>query len=182
MKFATLVLGAALLAPALMAPNARATQVLLRSPQQLGSESALVVRGTVGDVRSYWNTSRSKIFTEARVDVDESYKGAPGDAVRVVQLGGVVGHVRMTVHGAVAFRQGEEVLLFLDPFDAGSYQISGFSQGFYRIIRDQRGERFVVGAPDGAAIPKSPGSGTGVAAAGDAVHQESFVNHALGRE
>jgi hypothetical protein len=137
------VLGAVLLALTLMAPLAWATQVLYRSPQQMGAESSLVVRGEVTSVRSYWNESHTKILTETSISVGDTYKGASGRTINVVQLGGVVGHVRVNVHGSLSWSPGEEVLLFLEPFAGNAWQVSGFFQGKYNIVRDENGSAFV---------------------------------------
>jgi len=183
MKGIATVLGAVVLALTLLAPHAWATQVLYLSPQQLGSESALVVSGTVRQVRSYWNESRTKILTETNIDVADTYKGAAGGTVTVVQLGGVVGHVRMTVHGALSWAPGEEVLLFLEPFESGSWQVSGFSQGKYRVVRDDIGEPFIMNAPQsGAEVVGAPSAGDAAAPVRSArVGLDEFVNQALGR-
>jgi hypothetical protein len=129
---------------AVVAADSFATQVLQRTPQQLAKESQLVVDGKVASVRSYWNADHSRILTEVVVDVGSTYKGGASPSVRVVQLGGVVGNVRMTAHGAPQWKQGEEVLLFLEPSVPGAFQIAGFSQGMYLIERDPRtGKAFV---------------------------------------
>jgi hypothetical protein len=129
---------------AVVAVNSFATQVIQRTPQQLAQESQLVVDGKVSSVRSYWNDDHSRIFTEAVVTVGSTYKGGASPSVRVVQLGGVVGNVRMTAHGALQWKKGEEVLLFLEPSEPGAFQVAGFSQGMYLIERDPRtGKAFV---------------------------------------
>jgi hypothetical protein len=131
--------------------------VLQRSPKELAHESQLVVDGKVSSVRSYWNEDHSKILTEAVVAVGSTYKGGPTPSVRVVQLGGVVGNVRMTAHGAPLWKSGEEVLLFLEPALPGTFQVAGFSQGKFLIERDpQTGRAFVkpampVDGPDAGA-------------------------------
>jgi hypothetical protein len=173
---------AAVLALGFLVSVARATQVQYRSPQQLGAESALVVRGEVAEVRGYWNTSKTKIFTRTRIHVTDSYKGATGATVDVIQLGGVVGHVRMTVHGALAWKPGEEVLVFLESAGGDAWQVAGFSQGKYRVERNERGEPFVRNVPGGAAVVGAPGAGgSGPAAATRAVPLDDFVDRALGR-
>ncbi len=123
---------------------ALATQVIHRTPKELAQESALVVDGRVASVRSYWNDDRSKIFTEATVSVGSTYKGTAPASLRIVQLGGVVGNVRMTAHGAVEWKKGEEVLLFLEPSTPGAFQVAGFSQGKYLVERDVRNGRAYV--------------------------------------
>jgi hypothetical protein len=175
------VLGAVVLALTLMAPLARATQVLYRSPQQLGAESSLVVRGEVTSVRSYWNESHTKILTETRISVADTYKGASGRTISVVQLGGVVGHVRMNVHGALSWSPGEEVLVFLEPFVGNAWQVSGFFQGKYNIVRDKNGNAFVQNAPSGdSELVGAPGAGRQLRRSGP-VALDEFVDQALGR-
>jgi len=121
-----------------------ATQVIQVSPKELAQESQLVVDGKVASVRSYWNEDHTKIFTEAVITVAGTHKGSAAQSVRVVQPGGVVGNVRMTAHGALQWKKGEEVLLFLEPSLPGAYQVAGFSQGKYMIERDPRtGQSFV---------------------------------------
>lgn len=125
-------------------PFALATQIVYRTPQQMGKASSLVVQGEVTSVRSYWNEKRTKIFTETLVQVDQAYKGLNPGTVSVVQLGGTVGNVQVTVAGALQWKPGEEVLLFLEPATAEAYQVSGFSQGKFNIERDpMTGEAFV---------------------------------------
>ena len=111
-RTAATILGIMLAVAATSSP-ARATTLIERTPEQIARQSALVVDGKVVGVRSYWNADHSRIFTEATVDVDGTHKGRAGARVRVVQIGGVVGNVRMTAHGALAWTPGEEVLLFL---------------------------------------------------------------------
>ena len=120
-----------------------ATQILHRSLEELGSDSQLVVQGRVTDVRSYWNEAHTKILTETRVDVDRQFKGSGDDTIAVVQMGGVVDDVRMTVSGALAWRPGEEVVLFLEDSLPQTYRVAGFSQGKFAVERDRNGEVFV---------------------------------------
>ncbi|MDD3643228.1 MAG: hypothetical protein PHQ19_07200 [Candidatus Krumholzibacteria bacterium] len=137
----------------LLASDAQGTRIEHRTPRQMGAGSALVVQGRVAGIRSYWNGTRTKILTETRISVDRSLKGDAEGEVAVIQLGGTVGHVRMRVEGAVSWERGEEVLLFLEPFRPGSYQVYGLSLGKYRVERDGRGRAFVRGAGHGAAEP-----------------------------
>jgi len=176
-------LGAAVLALIIAAEYAAATQVLYRTPQQLGVDSELVVMGKVQSVESYWNESKTKILTETRVTVSDAYKGGTRGVVTVMQLGGVVDNVRMTVHGALQWDVGEEVVLFLEPFQTGTYQVSGFFQGRFKVERDPRtGDAYVVrpassdvqlvGAPDGVDRDASRTKQQSV---------DAFINDALGR-
>ena len=145
-----------------IAVDSFATQVIQKTPKELAQLSQLVVDGKVQNVRSYWNDDHTKIFTEAVITVEATHKGAAAQSVRVVQLGGVVDNVRMTAHGALQWKQGEDVLLFLEPATPGAYQVTGFSQGKYLIEHDpQTGAEYVqqAVAPD-AASKSSAGAST----------------------
>lgn len=174
-------LGVSVLLVVLAVCTADATQILYRTPRQLGTDAQVVVDGRVTGVRSYWNDTHTKIITEATVAVAGTYKGTAPSAVTVVQLGGVVGNVRQTVHGALQWRPGEEVLLFLEDALPGTYQVAGFSQGKYHIERDDRGRPYVRQAsPDGAELV-SPG-GAPRAAQPAEVALDTFLDQALGRK
>jgi hypothetical protein len=130
----------------ILAASGQATKLVYRSPKDLATESSNIVRGTVASVSSYWNAERTKIYTEARIAVDETYKGGPIREARVIQLGGIVGHVNMHVEGALGWKPNEEVLLFLEPNAAGTFSVAGFSQGKFDIVRDAKtGKAFVAG-------------------------------------
>jgi hypothetical protein len=124
-----------------------ATQVEYLPVEALGSDSPVVVRGNVTDVRSYWNDARTRILTETTVRVSERYKGAPAGQLRIVQMGGEVDGVRMTVAGSLEWMPGEDVVLFLEDSLPGRYRVTGFSQGKFGVQADpQTGEEFVVQA------------------------------------
>lgn len=175
------ILGIPAIALVLVASAADATQVLYRTPQQLGGDASLVVDGRVTGVRSYWNESGNKIITEATVAVDGTHKGASSPVVRIVQLGGTVGHVRQTVHGALQWHAGEDVLLFLEAATPGAWQVCGFSQGKYLVERDPRtGRRFVrQAAPGGAELVGSPDGTPGPRRT--EIPLDTFIDNALGR-
>jgi hypothetical protein len=136
---------AALLVLSMVAVQAEATRIKAMSPRQVAEHSALVVSGRVTGVTSYWNEAGTKIFTRTTVAVDETYKGQKGQVVELIQLGGVVGNIRVNVEGALSWVEGEEVLLFLEPYDSGRYQVTGMSLGKYSIERDPgSGEKYVT--------------------------------------
>jgi len=138
---------------------ATATLLVPQSPADLGRASELVVRGEVAEVRSFWNASRTKILTEVEVVVEESYKGQ-ATTVRVLQLGGEVDNVRMTVSGALAWTPGEEVLLFLERGASDRFRVAGFSQGKFQVEYDRVLRRHYVRRPavEGAEFLAKPGA------------------------
>lgn len=168
------LLSLCILAPAV---PAFATQVVHRTPEELGRSAELVVRGRVDDVRSFWNADRTRILTEVTVSVVSQHKGAPVGTVRVLQMGGVVDGVRMTVAGALSWTANEDVLLFLEPSLDRRYRVAGFNQGKYRIQRDPRtGVEFVQQAPlGGTELVGGPAAGSPSARADGRVELGSFL-------
>ena len=138
-------------APHCFTTSASATQVQYQSVEMMGTTAQRIVRGTVSDVRPYWNDSRTRILTETTIEISENYKGSGPAQVRIVQFGGVVDGVRMSVAGALSWIPGEEVILFLEDSLPGRHRVSGFSQGKYSVQRDPAtGETFVRQAGLGA--------------------------------
>jgi len=126
----------AFLLVAACAADAAATQVVRQSVEDMGQAADLVVRGRVQGVRSYWNDARTRILTEAVVSVEAPLKGRARGDVRVVQMGGAVGDMQMTVAGALEWRAGEEVLLFLERSLPDRYRVAGFTQGKFTLETD----------------------------------------------
>ena len=129
------------------APAALATKIIHMNPEQLAEASTTVVRGTVAQVESFWNASHSKIYTETVIAVDESYKGTAGSEVRLLQLGGEVDGLQVTVHGALHWMRGEEVIVFLEPYQGDRFHVAGFSQGKFKVERDPVTGRAFINQP-----------------------------------
>ncbi|MFQ5511712.1 MAG: hypothetical protein ACE5EO_07685 [Candidatus Krumholzibacteriia bacterium] len=185
MKSTIRILVLALMTVSVGTQSSLATQVLYRSPEDLGQQSSLVVQGKVTGVRSFWNDKHTKIFTETEIAVDQSYKGDRPPAIRILQLGGVVDNVKVTVAGALQWRTNEEVLLFLEPYTTGTFQVSGFSQGKFEIVRDPRTNQPYVERPSqdgvelvGGATPEALKRASRV----EKMPLERFINQALGRK
>lgn len=136
-----------LVALCLLAFPAFATQIEFRSLPQLAQDSQLVVQGQVGKVRSFWNESHTRILTEVEIAIQSSHKGTAPSNVRLLQVGGVVDGVRMTVHGAPTWPLGQDVLLFLEPSLPGNYRLSGFTQGRFELELDATTGEWIAKRP-----------------------------------
>lgn len=123
----TLALTALLLA----APGAAATFVAA-SVEEVARSSDAVVRGRVTGTASR-ATRDGRIVTEVEIAVDETWKGAPGEVLRVVVPGGRLPGVAMKVDAAPALAEGEEVVLFLAR-SGPVWQVSGLALGKYRVV------------------------------------------------
>lgn len=181
MKALFRIISTIILAQCVLIGISGATQIVYQSLDQLGDNSSAVVVGKVAAVRSYWNEDKTKIFTETTVTVDESFKGQPGGSVRVIQLGGTVDNVQVTAHGALQWKQDEEIVLFLESTDNDTYQVAGFSQGKFQVERDPKtGAAYVMRpALSGAEFVGTPDDKSAIAET-DRMPLEKFMQEALG--
>ena len=144
-RFLFAALGVAVVLAPVCPPVAHATQVMALDLPDLGRSSALVVEARVAEQRSFWNESRTRILTAIDLEIDAVHKGSAPSRVSVVQAGGEVDGVRMTVHGIAQWRADEQVLLFLEPAFDGRYRVTGFTQGKFVLQDDPvTGERLAV--------------------------------------
>ena len=96
---------------------------------------------------------QGEIWTETRFELLEGNKGLVPGLVTVQTMGGTHGHWHSRVEGVPAFRTGEEVYLFLWGQPGEPYRVLGWSQGTFRIVRDeQTGEETVTQDSARAAI------------------------------
>jgi hypothetical protein len=100
----------------------------------LARASDVVVRARVEGISARWSGDRRRILTEVRVRVLERMAGDCGEALRLVQPGGVVGDIGQKVDGVPAFTPGEEAVLFLER-QGPVYALVGLSQGKWSVER-----------------------------------------------
>lgn len=174
----------ALGALAVLACHASASQVVMMTPRQMAEHSETIVTGRVDRVSASWNEAHTKIFTKIEVTVDQSYKGEARGRVEVLQLGGVVGNVKVTVEGALVWQTGDEVLLFLEPYPGGGFQVAGMSQGRFEIERDpETGDRYVSRPPfEGIELIRPDGETEGGNGTVEKVTLEQFMSEVLAKE
>ena len=143
----------------LAASIAMPTQVLRMSPPELGAAASRVVLGKVSGVSSFTNACGTKVFTEIVVEADTTYKGEHLPVVRLVQLGGTIGNLRVTVSGAPQWQLDEEMLLFLEPYDESKFHVVGFAQGKFAVMRHERTRKAYVRYPsmEGIQVLGAPG-------------------------
>lgn len=103
---------------------------------QLVVNSPLIVHGNVGKVWSVETTTLQGklIYTYAEVLVGSVLAGNGVSSVIVKEVGGTVDGYTQEVVGFPMLRSGEEVVLFLAPFDE-AFRIQGYAQGKYLVER-----------------------------------------------
>ena len=81
---------------------------------------------------------QGELWTETRFEVIERDKGLLPGTITVRTMGGSSGHLHSRVDGVPAFRAGEDVYLFLWAKPGEPYRVLGWSQGTFRIRRDDQ--------------------------------------------
>lgn len=142
----------------LSAAPGRATLVEALDLETLVDEAEQVVLGRVIGQQSLVD-ERGRIVTDVALQVEESIKGdqAPGAAITVRRLGGVVGDMGMQVAGEPTFETGETVVLFGARLrQGGMLRPIGMSQGALRVF-ERDGERWARSANNGVSTVKREG-------------------------
>lgn len=179
MSFRIRVAVVALVATVLAPAAASATVVLLESFEQMTANSQLVVRGVAGASNVRWNPEHTRIETWTEISVEEVLKGKVSAPVSIRQVGGVIGDIGMGVAGEASFKQGEQVLLFLEhPGDNPIiYVVRSMSYGKILLEKNALGEVRAYRDAKGLGLyDPAPGSGIKlVNSREDLGHAESFV-------
>ena len=115
---------------------ARATSLARMDVAQLTSRAAVVAR--VRCLGSVEQGGRKGVWTITRFAVLEVWKGSAPAEVLVRLPGGRAGGVTVRVGGAPQFSAGEQVVLFLEPVRNDEMTITGWAEGTFRIVGEQR--------------------------------------------
>ena len=136
------------LAAGLMVPSASilATVVVPAEFRQLVTESGLIVRGRVTDVRSFV-AANNTIDSVATIAVETLLKGQAETFVSVRVPGGEIGRTRYVLMGAPTFRVGERAVLFLKRGGDNLWHPIGLTMGVYRVQAEAPTGRPVVRPP-----------------------------------
>ena len=166
--FAGFAIGVALLA--LGAAGSHATEVRPQTAQQLLESSQQVVVGRVVAQHSYWDAAHRRIFTDVKVLVSNTIKGAVADTLTLTQLGGEVDGARYGFEGAPAFKADDEALLFVWRDHKGRAQVNGLAQGKFTITRAAGSGQRVLDRPLPGLSLRAPTTSTSARRAAEPGH------------
>jgi hypothetical protein len=145
------IAAALLLAVTSIAFPVRATTLRRMSLSQLAQAADTVVRARCTSTSARWENG--VIWTFSEFDVVERFKGKPLGRIRVRSPGGRVGHISTRVEEAPEFRPGDEAVLFLEVTADGSYGVTAWVEGTFRIREhSQAGREFVTQDSSGVAV------------------------------
>jgi hypothetical protein len=122
---------ALLLAALSIAYAARATTLARMTLDQLAQAAGAVVRARCVSTSARWENG--SIWTFSEFDVVERFKGNPPARIRVRTPGGRIGHITTRVEASPEFRPGDGAVLFLEAAADGSYGVTAWTEGTFRI-------------------------------------------------
>ena len=107
------------------------------SLSDLTSQATVICTCRMVDQQSDWDVGKNMLVTNVTLQVEEYVKGGD-DAEVVVELFIGFGQESQNILGGAIFEQGERMILFLKPADAGDdagnrYHIVGWAQGKFTI-------------------------------------------------
>ena len=126
---------------------AHASTMVALSVEELAQRSDQVVKGRVVALEPRASEDGKRISTVVTLQIDEVWKGAPAQDVRILALGGTMDGISQVVTGAAAFQDGEEVVVFLRRLRSAEplSEVVGMAQGKLSVERDDAGN--VVAVP-----------------------------------
>jgi hypothetical protein len=135
------------LAASLSAGALRASLLRAMSLGELVNEADRIVVGSVVAIDAAWDVQHRRIISTIEVDVEESWKGsATSRRITIVQPGGSVGEMEMTVQGMPSFSAGERSVLFLQ--GQRRFQVVGMGQGKRALLWNSTSKQWLAESSD----------------------------------
>lgn len=112
----------------------------LTSPEvkSMSKNADLIITGKVVEQNSNWNENKTRIYTQATIQVEEYLKGSNNSGPVIVSYpGGEVGEVGEMYSHMPRFEDNEEVLVFLKRDDnSTNYKVLNGEEGKINVITD----------------------------------------------
>jgi hypothetical protein len=122
-------------------------QVSSTDIKNMSEKADIIITGKVIQQKSSWNEDKSRIYTNATIQIEEYLKGNNSESSVVVRyLGGEVGDVGELYSHMPKFEDKEEVLVFLTKDEQNSnYKVFNGADGKINIVEDQKtGEKITA--------------------------------------
>jgi hypothetical protein len=112
--------------------------------ESMSKNADVIITGKVTQQSASWNENKTRIYTQATIQVDEYLKGnSNGSSLVVIYPGGEVGDVGETYSHLPKFQDDEEVLVFLKKDEKSTnYKVFNGENGKISVLSDpQTGEK-----------------------------------------
>ena len=107
--------------------------------KMLSENADVIVTGKVIQQNSSWNENKTRIFTRATIQVEETLKGSGLNSVVVSYPGGEVGDIGEMYTHTPKFENNEEVLVFLKKDDKNTnYKVVNGEEGKINVLTDPK--------------------------------------------
>ena len=126
------------------------TQAVTVAPlsfEELVRQSSSVIYARVTDVRGQWSADRRSIESLVTVEVIKGLKGPAAAELTLTVPGGQIGRYLNVLPGAPSFSRGDLAVLFLTARGPRLPVTTGFTQGIYRVVRDDASGAALVTPP-----------------------------------
>jgi hypothetical protein len=100
--------------------------------------SEVIAHGRVERSWPAWDNAHKYIWTHHQIAVLDSIRGTQAPSIVVSEAGGELDGVGMKMSGALPYRIGEEVVVFLYRTPVGYLRAVGFGQGKYSVTSEGR--------------------------------------------
>ncbi len=123
------------------------SQQLSTNIEYLSKGADVVLTGKVVQQNSKWNEDRSRIYTNATIQVEEYLKGNTNEgSIVVTYLGGEVGDVGELYTHMPRFEDDEEILVFLKrDLRTSNFKVFNGEEGKLSIVYDKKtGEKITT--------------------------------------
>ncbi len=118
----------------LVTKQAQAGSLVKISDKNLVLSSDAIITGKVLSIESRWNASKTNIYTDITIALNQTIKGDLGSNTIVIeQVGGKIGDKEVWLTGSPEFSVGEEVLLFLKANSSGVLHTAHMGMGKFSI-------------------------------------------------
>jgi hypothetical protein len=115
-------------------------QLTLSEVESMSKNADLIITGKVTQQNSSWNENKTRIYTQATIQVEEYLKGNNNSGpITVSYPGGEVGEVGEMYSHMPRFENNEEVLVFLKKDEKStSYKVLNGEEGKINVIIDPK--------------------------------------------
>lgn len=118
----------------LVTKQAQAGSLVKISDKNLVLSSDAIITGKVLSIESRWDASKTNIYTDITIALNQTIKGDLGSNTIVIeQVGGKIGDKQVWLTGSPEFSVGEEVLLFLKANSEGVLHTAHMGMGKFSI-------------------------------------------------